>query len=416
VPAPVSWKKAKLNEQAATAAAAPPDRVIDAWKGVNGRALLDATSAVVIRDDGGTLSLLTLPLREAGGGRRLLAFSESDRPSGRRRRRWCWPSIRRPGPFPRTCSALRRFLRPMAGGSTRSSTSRSWTRPASRSRTPSGNWELWSPGPSTADAHVHPEGKTGSPWRNCRRVGGRRLHRPDDVEHQPSMSGSRAPVPGRRPSSGCRAFQDLEVLERVVPGHGAGEIDVEPQQVRGTPVSGWTASTAAPAPSEDDPIPTKASSPTAPPASRKGGAWTATACPSVPDHDRARRVEERRPLHAFRASITSMPVAPPRGGRLSLSLAFSTRTGAGHLVGASCCFVRAAWADSSACNQHAHGGSGCPARRSSGSGPFSCPRRADADAHDGRAGRRPHHEVLPPALKPPSPRGRLGLPALCDVW
>jgi len=63
VPAPVLNEKAKLNEQAASrGGGATGIEVVDAWKGVKRTALLDATSAVVVRDDGGTLSLVTLPL------------------------------------------------------------------------------------------------------------------------------------------------------------------------------------------------------------------------------------------------------------------------------------------------------------------------------------------------------------------
>jgi hypothetical protein len=63
VPAPVLTEKAKLNEQAVNrGGGAAGIEVVDAWKGVKRTAPLDAVSAVVIRDDGGSLSLLTLPL------------------------------------------------------------------------------------------------------------------------------------------------------------------------------------------------------------------------------------------------------------------------------------------------------------------------------------------------------------------
>jgi hypothetical protein len=62
VPAPILTEKTKLNEQAVNRGAGVPIEVVDAWKGVKRTAQLDASSAVVVRDDGGTLSLLTLPL------------------------------------------------------------------------------------------------------------------------------------------------------------------------------------------------------------------------------------------------------------------------------------------------------------------------------------------------------------------
>jgi hypothetical protein len=63
VPAPVLVEKTKLNEQAINrGGGAGGIEVVDAWKGVKRTALLDAASAVAVRDDGGTLSLVTLPL------------------------------------------------------------------------------------------------------------------------------------------------------------------------------------------------------------------------------------------------------------------------------------------------------------------------------------------------------------------
>lgn len=63
VPAPVLVEKAKLNEQAPNrGGGATGIEVVDAWKGVKRTALLDAASAVVVKDEGGNLSLITLPL------------------------------------------------------------------------------------------------------------------------------------------------------------------------------------------------------------------------------------------------------------------------------------------------------------------------------------------------------------------
>ncbi len=62
VAATILTEKTKLNEQAVNRGAGVPIEVVDAWKGVKRTAQLDATRAVVVRDDGGNLSLLTLPL------------------------------------------------------------------------------------------------------------------------------------------------------------------------------------------------------------------------------------------------------------------------------------------------------------------------------------------------------------------
>jgi hypothetical protein len=62
VPAPILVEKAKLNEQAVNRGAGVPIEVVDSWKGVKRTAFLDAASAVAVKDEGGTLSLITLPL------------------------------------------------------------------------------------------------------------------------------------------------------------------------------------------------------------------------------------------------------------------------------------------------------------------------------------------------------------------
>jgi hypothetical protein len=62
VAAPILTEKTKLNENAVNRGAGVPIEVVDAWKGVKRTAQLDATSAVAVRDDGGNLSLITLPL------------------------------------------------------------------------------------------------------------------------------------------------------------------------------------------------------------------------------------------------------------------------------------------------------------------------------------------------------------------
>jgi len=62
VAAPILTEKAKLNEQAVNRGAGVPIEVVDAWKGVKRTAQLDATSAVAVKDEGGTLTLVTLPL------------------------------------------------------------------------------------------------------------------------------------------------------------------------------------------------------------------------------------------------------------------------------------------------------------------------------------------------------------------
>jgi hypothetical protein len=62
VPAPILTEKTRLNEQAVNRGGGGPIQIVDSWKGVKRTAQLDAATAVVVRDDGGTLSLLTLPL------------------------------------------------------------------------------------------------------------------------------------------------------------------------------------------------------------------------------------------------------------------------------------------------------------------------------------------------------------------
>jgi len=62
VAAPILIEKTRLNEQAVNRGSGVPIQVVDSWKGVKRTAQLDAASAVVVRDDGGSLSLLTLPL------------------------------------------------------------------------------------------------------------------------------------------------------------------------------------------------------------------------------------------------------------------------------------------------------------------------------------------------------------------
>jgi hypothetical protein len=62
VAATILTEKTRLNEQAVNRGAGVPIEVVDAWKGVKRTAQLDPVSAVVIREDAGALSLLTLPL------------------------------------------------------------------------------------------------------------------------------------------------------------------------------------------------------------------------------------------------------------------------------------------------------------------------------------------------------------------
>jgi hypothetical protein len=60
---PILAEKAKLNEQAVNRGAGVAIETVESWKGAKKSAILDAASAVVVRDAGdGTLSLQTLPL------------------------------------------------------------------------------------------------------------------------------------------------------------------------------------------------------------------------------------------------------------------------------------------------------------------------------------------------------------------
>jgi len=60
---PILAETAKLNEKAVNRGAGVAIETVDAWKGAKKSAILDGTSAVVVRDGGdGTLSLQTLPL------------------------------------------------------------------------------------------------------------------------------------------------------------------------------------------------------------------------------------------------------------------------------------------------------------------------------------------------------------------